>query len=274
MTKGIKKTGILKISAKKVEQAQDSVAVEAPLEIKIHAAGAHPPILNKNISITMCTPGEDVDLALGFLFTEGIISTFDQVERSVASENGITVFLNTVKPIDLSKIDRHSYSNSSCGVCGKSSLNSLKIKRTLPHTNYAIKIDKELIKRFPALVKEQQNTFQHTGGLHAAGLFDLQGNLILLREDVGRHNALDKLIGACFTLGKLPLNQHILFLSGRTSFELLQKAAMAGISVVLAVGAPSSMAVETAIEFDITLVGFLNEHRFNVYHGAKRLGIF
>ncbi|MEA1786340.1 formate dehydrogenase accessory sulfurtransferase FdhD [Arenibacter sp. GZD96] len=269
--KGIQKTQILKIATTKVTQIEDSLAVESPLEIRLTVAGAHPPIRNKSISITMCTPGDTVDLVYGFLFTEGIISNANQVIGTEETENGITVYLNMKKPIDLDVLYRNSFTNSSCGVCGKSNLKFLDIKRTVPQKKVNWQIDSEDIKRFPALVRAQQSTFESTGGLHAAGLFNLPGNLIGLREDVGRHNAVDKLIGAYFQLDQLPLQEHILFLSGRASFELIQKAAMAGISMVVAVGAPSSLAVETAVACDITLVGFLKEKGFNVYYGEKRL---
>lgn len=262
---------ILSVSGNKINEISDSVAVEQPLEITIHIDAAEQPVIRKNISITMRTPGEDTDLALGFLFTEGILAAPDQVINIRQTKNGITLFLNTSKPIDLSKIERHFYTSSSCGVCGKSSIASIKTVCPTSGKNRIFQIEKDLIKGLPKKLKRQQNTFHNTGGLHAAGIFDLTGKLIDLKEDVGRHNALDKLIGAAFSVDVLPLDKHLLLLSGRASFELIQKAAMAGIQFVMSIGAPSSLAIELAVEFNITLVGFLNERRYNIYHGAERI---
>lgn len=264
---------ILSVFGDEAKTLSDRIAVEEPLEIAITITNAQPPLFNKNIAITMRTPGEDADLARGFLFTEGIIVASEQVDHILESENSITLFLNTSKPIDLSKIERHFYTSSSCGVCGKSSIASIRTVCPTPTTQNFFQIDKDLIKSFPKILQQQQHTFHNTGGLHAAGIFDLTGKLVDLKEDVGRHNALDKLIGAAFAKDTLPLDQHLLLLSGRASFELIQKAAMAGIRFVMSIGAPSSLALELAVEFDITLVGFLNEQRYNVYHCAKRLKI-
>ena len=262
---------IITVSNNGIKTFSDAVAVEEPLEISIHIADAHPPVFNKNISITMRTPGDDANLALGFLFTEGILMDPAQVDSIQQTENGITLFLNTLMPIDLSKIERHFYTSSSCGVCGKSSIASIKTVRPKSLKNQIFQVDKDLIKSLPKQLKLQQSTFHTTGGLHAAGIFDLAGKLIDLKEDVGRHNALDKLIGAAFSKNLLPLDNQLLLLSGRASFELIQKAAMAGIQFVMSIGAPSSLAIELAAEFNITLVGFLSEHRYNIYHGAERI---
>lgn len=271
MTTAIHHKPIISVSGNEIKALSDAVAVEEPLEISIQIANVQPPFFKKNISITMRTPGDDADLALGFLFTEGILLAADQVDRFQQTGNKINLFLNTSKPIDLSKIERHFYTSSSCGVCGKSSIDSIKTICPIPGKNAIFQVEKDLIKSLPEILKLHQSTFHNTGGLHAAGLFDLTGKLINLKEDVGRHNALDKLVGAAFKAGLLPLDNHLLLLSGRTSFELIQKAAMAGIPFVMSIGAPSSLAIELATEFDITLVGFLNENRYNIYHGAKRI---
>ncbi|MDB4347490.1 formate dehydrogenase accessory sulfurtransferase FdhD [Bacteroidia bacterium] len=262
---------ITRVEVDTVVEKNDALAVEEPVEISISAFTASPPLLNKNISITMRTPGTDLDLALGFLFTEGIIADAKQVDGHETGENTINILLNDSMPLDLSKIERHFYTSSSCGVCGKASIDSIKTVCRLQDIESTFSVPKDLIKALPNELRKQQEVFESTGGLHAAALFDLNGKLMQLREDVGRHNALDKLIGWSFQNDNLPLNQHLLLLSGRASFELIQKAAMAGINFIMAVGAPSSLAVELAQDFDITLVGFLNENRYNVYHGVERI---
>ena len=267
----IQHKSIVSVSGNEITEILDTVAVEEPLEIAINISEVQLPVIRKNISITMRTPGEDADLALGFLFTEGILVAPAQVDSIQQTDNGITLFLNTSKTIDLSKIERHFYTSSSCGVCGKSSIASIKTVRPKSLKNQIFQVDKDLIKSLPDKLKLKQSTFHNTGGLHAAGIFDLSGKLIDLKEDVGRHNALDKLIGAAFSTNLLPLDNHLLLLSGRASFELIQKAAMAGIQFVMSIGAPSSLAIELAVEFNITLVGFLSKHRYNIYHGAERI---
>ncbi|WP_150451665.1 formate dehydrogenase accessory sulfurtransferase FdhD [Arenibacter lacus] len=264
---------ILKIKGSKVTEFTDILASEEPLEIRISVLQGNPPILNKNISITMRTPGNDTDLAVGFLFTEGILASKDQIDQITLEDNKAHLYLNNSKNIDLSKLERHFYTSSSCGVCGKASLAALKTVSLLPPSSANFQVDKTLLHSFPHTLNQQQIIFNSTGGIHAAALFNPTGDLLGLREDVGRHNALDKLIGSCLQTSKFPLDNHLLFLSGRASFELLQKAVMAGIHFICAVGAPSSLAVEMAIEHDVTLVGFLNEHRYNIYNGAKRIKI-
>lgn len=262
-------------------QAEDLLAVEEPLEISI-IYGEENNRQQKNISVTMCTPGNDEELAVGFLFTEGIIKSKEEVLQckafTMSGNNSITVELRPGVSFDPKKIERHFYTSSSCGVCGKSSIDAVKnnIERR-PGTDN-IKLAAAIITSLPDSVKKQQEIFKHTGGLHASALFDLKGNLLLTREDVGRHNALDKLIGAALqAVGEplkrveMPLDRHILLLSGRASFELIQKAAMAGIKIVCAVGAPSSLAVELAKECGMTLAGFLRDGRFNIYSGEQRI---
>ena len=175
--------------------------------------------------------------------------------------------------VDLKKLERHFYTSSSCGVCGKASIDSIEIHGTIILNEEEFSIDHDILTEMPGKIRNRQSIFEHTGGLHAAALFNIHGDLIMIREDVGRHNALDKLIGAGFSSHQLPFDKHVLLLSGRTSFELIQKAAMAGIKIVAAIGAPSSLAVETAKRFKITLIGFLRENRFNIYSEKGRVAI-
>ncbi|MDO6605472.1 formate dehydrogenase accessory sulfurtransferase FdhD [Arenibacter palladensis] len=271
--KSIVSKKIIKVLGDDFVEHMDDIAVEEPLQISISILEPESPITNKNISITMRTPGHDQDLAIGFLFTEGIIQASDQIKGITLGENSINVQLNNSENIDLGKLERHFYTSSSCGVCGKASIEAIKTICRLPPSLADFQVDKNLIKSFPGILKQEQNIFNNTGGIHAAALFNVNGELITIREDVGRHNALDKIIGHLVTQDLLPLDQHLLFLSGRASFELIQKAAMAGIHFIMAVGAPSSLAVEMALEHDITLIGFLNETRYNIYTGPKRIKI-
>ena len=256
------------------DQAEDMLAVEQPLEIKI-LYGTEDNRHLKNISVTMCTPGHDEELATGFLFTEGIIKSSDDiiscVSTAAAGNNSVTTVLKPGISFDPKKMERHFYSSSSCGVCGKSSIDAVKYNFSGDPVHDTMSIPAFLLIQLPELLRKQQEVFEHTGGLHASALFDPNGHLLLSREDVGRHNALDKLIGASLIAGNIPLHEHLLLLSGRASFELIQKAAMAGIKIVCAVGAPSSLAVELAKELDITLVGFLRDGRFNIYSGEQRI---
>ncbi|MEY4002710.1 MAG: formate dehydrogenase accessory sulfurtransferase FdhD [Bacteroidota bacterium] len=252
----------------------DAVSVEEPLEIQVEY-GPEGSRNTQSLSITMRTPGNDYELAVGFLYTEGIINnkTYILSAKHVQtlpgiSSNYILVSLGSDLQFNPSQLQRNFYTTSSCGVCGKSSLDSVKTQMPEKSGKKIQKLSPELILSLPKTLREQQQTFETTGGLHAAGLFDTEGHLLYLREDVGRHNALDKLIGRALMDGKTPLDEHILLLSGRASFELMQKAGMAGISYVCAVGAPSSLAVACAQEFGITLIGFLRENRFNVYSGS------
>ncbi|NER12870.1 formate dehydrogenase accessory sulfurtransferase FdhD [Leptobacterium flavescens] len=262
---------IIKVSGTESTETNDTLAVEEPLEISMSIPSAKPPLIGKNISITMRTPGNDAELALGFLFTEGIITAPDEVFMVDHHGNTADVILKNNTSADLTKLERHFYTSSSCGVCGKASIDSVRTVRRLDPQQTDFKVPAKLLQTLPARLREEQAVFESTGGLHAAALFNLEGKLLELREDVGRHNALDKLIGAAFQEDRLPLNKHLLLLSGRASFELIQKAAMAGISFVMAVGAPSSLAVELAGEFNMTLIGFLSGERFNIYQGANRI---
>jgi FdhD protein len=257
---------------------QDTLATEEPLEIRLHAPGASESI---PLSITMRTPGHDFALAAGFLFTEGIISRPDAIQRmeycvgpfAEQQYNTISVRLREGVQLETERLQRHFYTTSSCGVCGKASLDALR-----PHVPWSTRSPSDgpqvapaVIATLPDRLRESQAVFDRTGGLHAAGLFTSEGAVVSVREDVGRHNALDKLIGEQVLTGKLPLSQHLLAVSGRTSFELVQKAAMAGLPVLIAVGAPSSLAVQAAEEFGITLAGFTRGQTFNLYTHPERI---
>jgi len=256
----------------------DTLSMEEPLEIKlIHGKEGHRNL--KSISITMRTPGNDAELATGFLFTEGIIKRLEDIieinrgNAFINPENNIVVNLGEQVQTDLLKLERNFYTTSSCGVCGKASIDAVRTTSEDHKQELGdhLRIEKEILFGLPNSLREKQAVFQSTGGLHASALFDLDGNLVQAMEDVGRHNALDKLIGLCLAKGLLPLNKYILLLSGRASFELIQKAAMAHIKMVAAIGAPSSLAVQMAKEFDITLVGFLRNNTFNIYSKEDRI---
>jgi FdhD protein len=274
-------TLITKVNADRISELPDLLAAEEPMEIRL-GYGAEKNRRQKSISVTMRTPGNDFELALGFLFTEGIIKNAGDIirvkyctelNRFENQENIVRVGLNHEVEVDLKKLERHFYTSSSCGVCGKASIDSIEINEVMISDESHLKVDSEILSRLTEKIKARQNIFEHTGGLHAAALFSSEGELILIREDVGRHNALDKLIGAGFFSDQLPFNQHILLLSGRASFELIQKAAMAGIKIIAAIGAPSTLAVETAKKFKITLIGFLRGDRFNIYSEKNRIKI-
>lgn len=262
-----KQVDIQRFNGETQESRTDFLAVEEPLEIRIeHGPETRREI--KSLSITMRTPGDDEDLALGFLCTEGILPTMDHVQHTRRLPHDPNVLIVSLRPdvmVDLQRLERHFYTTSSCGVCGKTSIDALKTTVVCQPRQTLFPIDPELVYALPARLREAQATFDATGGLHASALFDLDGRLLALREDVGRHNALDKLIGFYFRQNALPIDEHILLLSGRASFELVQKSAMAGIQMICAVGAPSSLAAETARSFGIRLVGFLRGERFNVY---------
>ena len=256
----------------------DLVVTEEPLEIRV---GYGPAQDRKqfSLSVTMRTPGQDEALCLGFVFTEGLIDSKDQVlsvkycedlGRSEGTENLMRVELQPHVPIDPEHFKRNFYTTSSCGVCGKASIEAIKVD-CAPVQKVAFSLDKETITGLPEKLREAQQVFKYTGGLHASALFDATGKLVAYQEDVGRHNALDKLIGLMLMKGETRLNSYILMLSGRISFELVQKALRAGIGVIAAVGAPSSLAISLAQEFGITLIGFLKADRFNVYSGKEEL---
>jgi FdhD protein len=267
------------------EESPDVLAVEEPLEIRVgFPVGGH-----RAISITMRTPGDDAELAAGFLFTEGILSSPDQIKKirhcglkigkgssvidraAELNTNTIRVDLNDGVDIEFKGMERNFYTTSSCGVCGKSSIEALRIGAAKFTDREQPKFNSDLIHLLPERLRASQDVFDQTGGLHASALFTRDGELEIVREDVGRHNALDKVIGAKFLAGELPLSENVLLVSGRLSFELVQKALMAGIRIIVAVGAPSSLAVELAKDFGMTLVGFVRDGSFNVYSGKQRI---
>lgn len=276
-----------KVISSNTGEFQDTLAVEEPLEIRI-GLPVNGKVEHKAVSITMRTPGDDGELAAGFLFTEGIIHHPEQIKQirhcglkigktkgtinraSALNSNTIRVDLNEGVKVDLKSLDRHFYTTSSCGVCGKSSIEALSANvKTISDEGF--RVSSEMIHSLPETLRSSQAVFDQTGGLHASALFTVEGMLDIVREDVGRHNALDKVIGAKFLDGALPLSDKILLVSGRISFELVQKALMAGIPLIAAVGAPSSLAVELAAEYGMTVVGFVRDERFNIYCGESRV---
>jgi FdhD protein len=258
---------------------RDVLAVEEPLEIRLHLE-VDGRLVRRTVSVTMRTPGDDPSLAAGFLFTEGILRDPSQVEDirpcgpfvgAGRARNVVRVQLRPGTEVDLARLERHFYTTSSCGVCGKTSIEALQATSCFALPPARPVIAAALVHQLPELLRDAQAVFDRTGGLHASALFDTSGRLHALREDVGRHNALDKVIGAEFLAGRLPAHDRILLVSGRASFELVQKAIMAGIPVLAAVGAPSSLAVQLAASAGMTLLGFVRDGRFNVYAGAERL---
>jgi FdhD protein len=283
---------IEKVTGLNSHHAEDTLAVEEPLEIQL----AHGPLNArslKSISVTMRTPGHDFDLAAGFLMTEGVVRDSNDIDQivyatgnisEVPAANGPTQSSLPYQPtknvvrvelapdvvVSLSNLERNFYTTSSCGICGKASLLALQTVCP-PRRKNTFNIDAEILYKLPDRLREAQSLFNRTGGIHGAALFDAAGNLLAAREDVGRHNAVDKLLGTEFLADRTPLRNALLLLSGRASFELLQKALMAGVPIVVAVGAPSSLAVQVAKDFDITLIGFLRDNHFNIYHGAAHI---
>src|SRR5262245_17159384 len=270
----------------------DEVATEEPLEIRLRAGLARCrgelPVFyrrgqggeQRTVAITMRTPGNDFELAAGFLYGEGVIRSAEDIRRvtngadaafdDARRYNIVNVELRSGVLPDLEGLERHFYTTSACGVCGKASLESLRL-RGCPVVGSGPEVEADVLRSLPEKLRRAQGICAATGGLHAAGLFDAAGNLLAIREDVGRHNAVDKLVGGALIAGDTPLRGRVLMVSGRSSFEILQKALMAGVPIVCAVSAPSSLAVSLAREFGITLVGFLRGERFNVYSGLERI---
>jgi FdhD protein len=251
--------------------SSDELSVEEPLEIRVDLETGGTP---RPVAVTMRTPGDDVELAAGFLFTEGIVvrrDDLDGVERT--GPNAVVVKLRRGVALDLARLDRHSFVSSSCGACGKRSIEAVRVAGRYTIAPGEPRLPPELIHGLPRALRAGQSEFARTGGLHASGLFDVNGRLLALREDVGRHNALDKLIGFELLAGRVPLSGAIILVSGRVSFELVQKASIAGVPVLGAVGAPSSLAVDLARARGMTLLGFVRDARFNVYSGSRRIGL-
>jgi len=270
---------VLKFNSNKFENFEDLVSIEEPLEISLKFK-ENDHWVTKILSITMRTPGDDKDLVRGFLFNEQLIKDIKDIDTVESFgdkvgqyniQNKILVTLNNSENIDISKIKRDFMSNSSCGVCGKSSLDALEIIKQNKTNPDQPKISKEVIIKSPNILRENQSEFSKTGGIHASGLFNNNGDLISVKEDVGRHNALDKLIGYTLVNGQInPLTQFITC-SGRLNFELVQKVLMTDIGIMIGVGAPTSLAIDLANKFDITLIGFVKRDSFNIYTNNKKV---
>jgi FdhD protein len=278
MSKLSKKITIEKINNSTSVIAEDFVAIEEPLEIQICSERSHHSAA-KSLSITMRTPGHDHDLAVGFLFTESIIKkesdiqsieSVGEVGQINGEQNTVRVTLDKSVDLEMDKLTRHFYTTSSCGVCGKSSIEALENEGCKVNTS-KFSITKSELLGLPQKLRDTQISFDKTGGLHAAGIFSSDGEIMLAREDVGRHNAVDKVIGSLYRENKLPANNLGLIVSGRTSFELMQKTIVAGIPLIVAISAPSSLAINLAKEYDVTLVGFLRGESFNIYSGKQRI---
>ena len=263
----------------KLENIVDLISIEEPLEISLKFKDKEKWI-TKSLSITMRTPGHDKDLVRGFLFNEQIIQTIKDIENiesfgdkvgQYKIQNKILVTLNNSKNVNISKIKRDFLTNSSCGVCGKSSLDALEIIKKDKTQKSNPKLSKDIIINSPSILKKNQSEFSKTGGIHASGLFSSDGSLITLREDVGRHNALDKMIGDSLLNGYLKPNNQFITCSGRLNFELVQKVLMTNIGLMIGVGAPTSLAIDLANRFDMTLVGFVKEESFNIYTNNQKV---
>ncbi|MEQ9667499.1 formate dehydrogenase accessory sulfurtransferase FdhD [Coleofasciculus sp. G2-EDA-02] len=267
------KTRVWVIDNGNVRSRQDQVATEEPLEIRLTSP-------QQTVAVTMRTPGADFELAAGFLYAEGIVRDRKDIQQisycvdpDVDGEqryNIVNVKLRPGLSVNLQPLERHFFTTSACGVCGKASLEALHL-RGCPVITKGLEVSPDVIYNLPEQLHTAQRIFSSTGGLHAAALFDNQGKLLSVREDVGRHNALDKLMGSAFLSDQLPLTNQIVLVSGRSSFEIVQKCLTAGVPIICAVSAPSSLAVALAREFGITLVGFLRGKRFNIYTGKERI---
>ncbi|MDA2933012.1 formate dehydrogenase accessory sulfurtransferase FdhD [Acidobacteria bacterium AH-259-D05] len=270
---------ILKIENGDLEEKLDEVAAEEPMETRV-VVEKNGQMRRHSIAVTMRTPGHDFELAAGFLFSEGIIADraaivdikYCMATSDFEQHNIVNVFLKPGVPFDPEKFSRNVYTTSSCGICGKTSLEMVQIAcPALPEGT--LHLDSAYFLKLPVKFQKAQTLFSRTGGLHASALFSVEGELLLMREDVGRHNAMDKMLGALFLEGRLPASDKVLLVSGRASYELVQKALMGGLTAMAAVGAPSSLAIDLAREFNMTLIGFLGKGRFNVYAGAKRINL-
>jgi FdhD protein len=265
----VKTTQVVEWNAGEERRVLDDVAAEEPLEIRVG---------NVALSVTMRTPGDDFELAVGFLYTEGVVERRDDISRVAYGRgpdgeptgNVVEVTLQQGRSIDFTRLQRNFFTASSCGICGKASIDAVR-SREIPPLDCELHIDPELLPSLPDALRSAQRVFGRTGGLHGAGLFDADGRLLLVREDIGRHNAVDKIIGHALLRGSLPLSERVLLVSGRGGFEIVQKALVAGVPVLASVSAPSSLAVQLARSAGLTLIGFLRGRRFVVYSGEKRL---
>jgi FdhD protein len=263
---------ILRMGLNSQVERNDRVAVEAPLEYLLH----HPALGLEPVSFgtTMRTPGDDESLAAGLLYGEGIVNHSDDIvgiESSTRRPNVVNVRLRPEVQMEMQTATRRFSAGSSCGVCGTTGLDAAIARAAVTRIADTRPIDLSMLLELPARMRQAQSKFGDTGGIHASALFDFTGNLLTLAEDVGRHNAFDKLVGECLMSGRLPLKEHIVLLSGRASFELVQKALRSGVSILAAIGAPSSLAVNLAVASGLTLVGFLREKHFNVYSSPQRI---
>jgi len=270
---------VIKFKKNKFEKIDDLISIEEPLEISIKYKDQNEWVI-RSLSITMRTPGHDEDLVRGFLFNEQIIQNLNEIEsiESVGEkvgqykiQNKILITINNSKNINISKIKRDFLTNSSCGVCGKSSLDALEIIKKEKTFKDEPKLTKEIIIKSPSILRQNQSEFSKTGGIHASGLFSSDGKLISLREDVGRHNALDKLIGNALNLNQINPKNQFITCSGRLNFELVQKVLTTNIGLMIGVGAPTSLAIDLANRFDMTLIGFVKEDSFNIYTNNQKV---
>jgi FdhD protein len=269
---GTMKVRILRTGVEPQVEREDRVAVEAPLEYLLH----HPAMGVESVSFgtTMRTPGDDDHLAAGLLYGEGIVnqpSDIEAIESSTRRPNVVNVRLNPAVQMEIQTATRRFSAGSSCGVCGTTGLDAAIARAAATRIDETGSIRSDLLLRLPDSMRAGQSKFGDTGGIHAAALFDFSGNLITIAEDVGRHNAIDKLVGEVLLSGRLPLREHIILLSGRASFELVQKALRTNVAILAAIGAPSSLAVNLALASGLTLVGFLRHSHFNVYSGEQRI---
>lgn len=268
---------VLEVCDGRPRYRDDELATEEPLEVRVLTPSAGRWACHR-VAVTLRTPGHDFELAAGFLYSEGVISDRRAIARIAyctdpdepQQYNVVNVYLEPGVSFDPERLSRHVYTNSSCGVCGKAALEFIRVVCPRPPVG-DFRLSPDFFRSLPEALQSAQRIFARTGGLHASALFDRDGRLILLREDVGRHNAMDKLVGALLLEDRLPASNTVVLVSGRASFELVQKALLAGIPVLAAVGAPSSLAVDVAREFGMTLIGFLREGRFNVYTGPERI---
>ena len=270
---------VLKFRKKKFENTDDLISIEEPLEISLKYKDQDK-WLTSSLTITMRTPGNDEDLVRGFLYNEQIIQNISEIDNiegfgdkvgKYNIQNKIRITLNNSKNINITKIKRDFMTNSSCGVCGKSSLDALEIIKKEKTFSSDPKLTKEIIIKSPEILRNNQSEFSKTGGIHASGLFSLDGKLISLREDVGRHNALDKLIGTALNKSQIVPKSQFITCSGRLNFELVQKVLMTNIGLMIGVGAPTSLAIDLANRFDMTLIGFVKEDSFNIYTNNQKV---